>query len=72
MTTSPQERWLEPVPSEHITGLNLVPDLPRRRLLVTAATVGGSSGRVTVQALSGGRVIGTARGRPGRQARQLC
>jgi hypothetical protein len=61
-----QTVWLEPVPAEHIAGLDLVPDLPRSRLLVTADASGGTGGRLVVQALAGRSVVATASGRPGR------
>ncbi|HEY1590203.1 MAG TPA: LamG-like jellyroll fold domain-containing protein [Solirubrobacteraceae bacterium] len=61
-----QTVWLEPVPDEHIAGLDLVPDLPHSRLLVTADTTGGDGGRLVVQALAGRTIVATASGRPGR------
>lgn len=60
-----QTVWLEPVASEHLAALDLVPDLARGRLLVTAATAGGAGGRIVAQALAGGQVVATASGRPG-------
>ncbi len=65
-----QTVWLEPVAAEHIDGLDLVPGLTpnpdRSRLMVSASVTGGSAGRVVAQATSGGRVVSTASGRPGR------
>ena len=61
-----QTVWLEPVPREHVSGLELVPDLAHSRLLVTASTAGGSAGRVVAQALAGNQVVASASGRPGR------
>lgn len=61
-----QTVWLEPVSAEHITGLDLVPDVVGSRLLVNAAVTGGSAGKVTAQVLAGNRVVATATGRPGR------
>jgi hypothetical protein len=61
-----QTVWLEPVPATHFTDLALTPDLRRRRLLVTAAVSAGGRGQVVAQALSGGRVVASASGRPGR------
>jgi hypothetical protein len=61
-----QTVWLEPVASEHVTGLDLVPDLTGGRLVVTASMAGGTGGRIVAQALAGGRVISSASGRPGR------
>jgi Concanavalin A-like lectin/glucanases superfamily/Glycosyl hydrolases family 2, sugar binding domain/Glycosyl hydrolases family 2 len=60
-----QTVWLEPVSRERIGGLNLVPDLAGGRVLVTAAVTGGTAGRLTAQALAGGRPIATGAGRPG-------
>jgi hypothetical protein len=61
-----QTVWLEPVAAEHVSALELAPDLPRGRLLVTASTEGGPGARIVAQALAGGRVVSTASGRPGR------
>jgi hypothetical protein len=60
-----QTVWLEPVSPEHVTGLDLAPDLARSRLVITTAVAGGRAGRVLAQALSGGHVIATMSGRPG-------
>src|SRR5205085_1338328 len=50
-----QTVWLEPVPAEHLTGLDLAPKLSanaaRGSLTITAPVAGGSSGRVIAQAL---------------------
>jgi hypothetical protein len=60
-----QTVWLEPVAPEHVTGLDLVPDLARGQLRLTASVAGGSGGRIVAQALAGSRVVSTASGRPG-------
>ena len=60
-----QTVWLEPVSPEHITALDLVPDLVNGRLTVTAAVTGGSAGRLTAEALAGRSVVATGVGRPG-------
>jgi Concanavalin A-like lectin/glucanases superfamily/Glycosyl hydrolases family 2, sugar binding domain/Glycosyl hydrolases family 2 len=60
-----QTVWLEPVSPEHVTALDLVPDLAGGRLTVTAAVTGGAAGRVVAQALAGSRVVATGSGRPG-------
>jgi hypothetical protein len=60
-----QTAWLEPVPSERVANLDLVPDLTGGRLSVTAAVTGGTAGRVVAQALAGNRVVATGSGRPG-------
>ena len=59
--------WLEPVPRDHVTALDLVPDLAHSRLLVTASTTaGGRPGAVVAQALAGQPASSRARaGRPG-------
>ncbi len=59
-----QTVWLEPVGSDHLTALELVPDVPRGRLLITAST-SGAGARVVAQALAGGTVVATATGPPG-------
>jgi hypothetical protein len=62
-----QTVWLEPVSAEHVRALDLTPDLRRQRLLVNASVTGSVRGlEVVAQALSGGRVIATAGGRPDR------
>jgi hypothetical protein len=62
-----QTVWLEPVSAEHLARLDLTPDLARRRLVVETALSGSAAGlEVAAQALSGGRVVATATGRPGR------
>lgn len=61
-----QTVWLEPVSSQHLTALQLAPDLRRSRLVVTPAVTGGSGGRVIAQAVAGRHVISTASGRTGR------
>ncbi len=62
-----QTVWLEPVSAEHLTGLELTPDPPSGRVIVSAAAARASGrSRVAVEALAGGRVIARAVGRPGR------
>lgn len=61
-----QTVWLEPVAADHVTSLDLVPDLARSRLLITAATSGGPPARVLAQALAGNRVVASATGPAGR------
>ncbi|MDQ6745205.1 MAG: glycoside hydrolase family 2 [Actinomycetota bacterium] len=60
-----QTVWMEPVASAHVSGLELTPDLPRHRLVVSAPVSGGGVLRVAVQALAGGRVVASAQGRAG-------
>jgi hypothetical protein len=59
-----QTVWLEPVAADHVTALDLVPDLRGSRLTVTASATGG--GRLVVQALDGSRVVASTSGLPGR------
>jgi hypothetical protein len=65
-----QTVWIEPVAAEHLSGLDLRPNLARNplrtSLTITAATLGGAGGSVVAQALAGSRVIAAAAGRPGR------
>ena len=61
-----QTVWLEPVAPEHISALDLAPELRARRLIVTASATGGPGTTVVAQALAGSRVLATASGRPGR------
>ncbi len=61
-----QTVWLEPVSADHVTALDLVPDLPRSRLLITASTTGGAPVQVVAQALAGNKLVATATGPPGR------
>jgi Concanavalin A-like lectin/glucanases superfamily/Glycosyl hydrolases family 2, sugar binding domain/Glycosyl hydrolases family 2 len=61
-----QTVWLEPVSPEHVTALDLVPDLADGTLTVTATVTGGSAGRVIASALAGNAVVATGSGRPGR------
>lgn len=60
-----QSVWLEPVSSEHLTALDLVPDVPRSRLLISASAAPGGA-HVVAQALEGSNVVATATGSPGR------
>jgi Concanavalin A-like lectin/glucanases superfamily/Glycosyl hydrolases family 2 len=59
-----QTVWLEPVASDHISALQLVPHPARDRLTVSATT--SVPGRLLVQAIAGGRVVASATGSPGR------
>lgn len=52
-----QTVWLEPVPRQHIRSLVIVPDVDRRRVLVTVNT--SAPGRVHVTALDGEREVGS-------------
>jgi hypothetical protein len=61
-----QTVWLEPVAADHVTALDLVPDLPRSRLVLTASASGGTNVRVIAQALAGSKVVAAASGLPGR------
>ena len=61
-----QTVWLEPVSPDHVTALDLVPDLPHSRLLITASTTGGARVEVVAQALAGDKLVATATGPPGR------
>jgi hypothetical protein len=61
-----QTVWLEPVAREHVTGLDLVPDLRHSRLIVSAGASGARRLRVIAQALAGPRVVATATGFLGR------
>jgi len=64
-----QTVWLEPVASEHLTGLDLAPELAANpahsRLVVSTAVAGRSGGRIVAQALAGRRVVSTASSRLG-------
>ena len=64
-----QTVWLEPVAADHVTALQLVPDLPHDRLLITASTAGGAPVQVVARALAedSAKVVAAARGPPGRQ-----
>jgi Glycosyl hydrolases family 2, sugar binding domain/Concanavalin A-like lectin/glucanases superfamily/Glycosyl hydrolases family 2 len=57
-----QTVWLEPVAADHVTALDLVPDLRHSRLIVTASTSDGSPAPLVVQALAGSRVVASASG----------
>ena len=63
-----QTVWLEPVAADHVTTLELVPDLRHSRLLITAPTTGGAPARIVAQALAENtnKVVASATGRPGR------
>ncbi len=62
-----QTVWLEPVHATHIAQLELTPDLPRDRLIVTATAAGPAGGAsVVVDAFNGPRLVASAVGRPGR------
>jgi hypothetical protein len=62
-----QTVWLEPVSAEHLTGLDLTPDLRHGRLIVsTAAPRASRRARLVVDALAGSGVVASARGRVGR------
>jgi hypothetical protein len=57
-----QTVWLEPVASDHIGALQLLPDPSRGRLTVRATTSSSGPARLLVQALAGGRVVASATG----------
>jgi hypothetical protein len=61
-----QTVWLEPVARAHVTGLTALPDLPRHRVIVSAAETGSEVSRVEASVLAGNRVLVTSVGRPGR------
>lgn len=61
-----QTVWLEPVAAEHLSGLDLRPDLQHNQLIVSSTVAGAGRGRVIAQALAGNRVVASASGRPGR------
>ena len=63
-----QTVWLEPVSPDHITSLDLAPDLERSRLVITASTTGGTPAEVVAQALAenSNTVVATATGPAGR------
>ena len=58
-----QTVWLEPVEAAHLTRLDQVPDLRRKRLLVTPRVAGGDGATVIARARAGGKVVGTASAR---------
>jgi Concanavalin A-like lectin/glucanases superfamily/Glycosyl hydrolases family 2, sugar binding domain/Glycosyl hydrolases family 2 len=62
-----QTVWLEPVSADHITALDLVPDVAHSRLEITASTTGGAPVQVVAQALAenSSKVLATATGPPG-------
>jgi hypothetical protein len=61
-----QTVWLEPVAADHISSLELTPELGAGRLIVDAAATDGRRARVLAQAVAGARVVAVASGRPGR------
>jgi hypothetical protein len=58
-----QTVWLEPVPATHIESLKIVPDVDRKRLLVTVLSKGGKG--VKLNAQKDGESAGEASGRAG-------
>jgi len=62
-----QTVWLEPVSAEHLTGLDLTPDVAGGRLIASAAATRPSPGtRVVAEALAGRSVVAKAGGPAGR------
>jgi Glycosyl hydrolases family 2, sugar binding domain/Concanavalin A-like lectin/glucanases superfamily/Glycosyl hydrolases family 2 len=61
-----QTVWLEPVPRAHFAALDSRPEVARRRLVVLPTVTAGRGTEVLVRVRAGGRVVGEARGRPGR------
>ena len=68
-----QTVWLEPVAGEHVGALDLIPELSRRALVVSAEVTGGTAGSVRggggpelqATALDGDRTVATASGPAG-------
>jgi hypothetical protein len=54
-----QTVWLEPVAAQHFTNLDLTPDVPGKRLIVSAATA-RRGGQVVAEALNGNAVVSRA------------
>jgi hypothetical protein len=46
-----QTVWLEEVPKAHITALHIIPDLDKKRALITVFASGGDAKRITVQVI---------------------
>jgi hypothetical protein len=62
-----QTVWLEPVSAEHLTGLDLTPDVAGGRLIVSAAVARVSPrSRLVAEALAGRSVVAKAAGPAGR------
>jgi concanavalin A-like lectin/glucanase superfamily protein/glycosyl hydrolase family 2 len=61
-----QTVWLEPVAPDHITALDLVPNIVRDQLAIAAITSGGAPARLVAEAVAGGKVVGTASAPAGR------
>ena len=57
-----QTVWLEPVAADHVTALDLVPDVAHGRLVITASTSDGTPAPLVVQALAGTQVVASASG----------
>jgi hypothetical protein len=57
-----QTVWLEPVAGDHITSLDVLPDVRHARVTVAARTSLPGAGRLRIQALAGGRVVASAAG----------
>jgi beta-galactosidase/beta-glucuronidase len=54
--------WMEPVPTVHVTGLDMTPDLDAEALRLTVRVSGATTERVTAVALDGERVVGSVTG----------
>ncbi|MFL5830165.1 MAG: LamG-like jellyroll fold domain-containing protein [Solirubrobacteraceae bacterium] len=60
-----QTVWLEPVAAEHITDLDVTPQVQRDRVTIDATTTGPAKQRMSVQATAAGRVVASATARSG-------
>ncbi|MBM3311738.1 MAG: glycoside hydrolase family 2, partial [Candidatus Aminicenantes bacterium] len=61
-----QTVWLEPVPAAFLGGLETVPDVDRKAVMVTARVDGDAGGlEVLAEVRDGGKVVATKAGRPG-------
>jgi hypothetical protein len=61
-----QTVWIEPVPAEHITSLQFVPDIDAKVLHVTVQTAALRAGtQIDVTASDGGHLVAQASGQPG-------
>jgi beta-galactosidase/beta-glucuronidase len=57
-----QTVWMEPVPTVHVTGLDMTPDLDAETLRLTVRVGGATTERVRAEALDGDRVVGSVTG----------